>query len=80
MTLGVKLQTMNTQMKPMQFICGNIVFTEFSKLLSHMSHIVLRKLNKVIFSAIIQYEQCYNTLINEHSQRMNIICIVAYTT
>ena len=35
-TLGVKIQTMNTLMKPMQFICGNIVFSEFSKILSHL--------------------------------------------
>ena len=79
MTLGVKIQTMNTPMKPMQFICGNIVFSEFSKFLSHMSHIFLRKLIKVAFSAFFQYEQCYNTLIIENSQRMNRSCIVAYT-
>ena len=81
MTLGVKIQPMNTPMKPMQFICGNmIVFSEFSKFLSHMSHIFLRKIIKVTFSAIFQYEQCYNSLIIENSQRMNRSCIVAYTT
>ena len=81
MTLGVKTQTMNTPMKPMQFICGIIVFSEFSKFfLSHMSHIFLRKLIKVTFSAIFQYEQCYNTLFIENSQRMNRSCLVAHTT
>ena len=80
MTLGVKIQTMNTPMKPMQFICGNIVFSEISRFLSHKSHIFLRKLIKVTFSAIFQDEQCYNTLIIEGSRRMNRNCIVAYTT
>ena len=70
MTLGVKIQTIYTPMKPMQYICGNIVFSEFSKFLSHLSHIFLRKLIKVTFSAIFQYEQCYNTLIIENSQRI----------
>ena len=79
-TLGVKIQTIYTPMKPMQFICGNIVFSEYSKFLSHMSHIFLRILIQVTFSAIFQYEQCYNTLIIENSQRMNRSCIVAYTT
>ena len=79
-TLGVKIQTIYTPMKPLQFIFGNIVFSEFSKFLSHMSHIFLRKLIQVTFSAIFQYEQCYNTLIIENSQRMNRSCIVAYTT
>ena len=59
---------MNTPMKPMHFICGNIVFSVFSKFLSHMSHIFLRKLIKVTFSAIFQYEQCYNTLLIENSE------------
>ena len=68
---------MNSQMKPMQFICGNIVFSEFR---IHMSLIFLRKLNEVTFSGILQYEQCYNTLIIENSQRMNRSCIAAYTT
>ena len=54
-TLGVKIQIMNTPMKPIQFICGNIVFSEFSKFLSHMSHIFTEKI-KVIFLAIFQYE------------------------
>ena len=80
MILGVKIQIVNTPMKRMQFICGNIVFSEFSKILSHISHIFLRKLIKTKFSAIFQYEQCYNTLIIENSQRMNGSCIVAYTT
>ena len=40
------------KMKHTQFICGNIVFSEFSKFLSHMSHIFLGKLIKVTFSAI----------------------------
>ena len=79
-TLWVKIQTMNTQMKPMKFTCENIVFSEFGKFLSHMSHIFLRKLIKVTFSAIFQYEQCYNTLIIENARRMNRGCIVAYTT
>ena len=52
-TLGVKIQTMNTPMKPMQFICGNIVFSEFSKFLSHMSHIFLRKLK-------LHFQQFFN--------------------
>ena len=69
-----------TSMKPRQFICGNIVFSEFSEFLSHMSHIFLRKLIKVTFSAIFPYEQCYYTLMIENSQRMNRTCIVAYTT
>ena len=50
--LGVKIHIMNTPMKPMQFICGNNVFSEFSKCLSHMSHIFLRKLIKVTFLVI----------------------------
>ena len=79
MILGVKIQTMNTPMKPMQFICGNIVFSEFIKFLSHMSHISLRKLIKVTFSAIFHYEQCKNSLIIENSKRMNRCCIVANT-
>ena len=37
-TLGLKIKTMNTQMKPMQVICGNIVFSEFSKFLPHVSY------------------------------------------
>ena len=80
-TLGVEIQAMNTRMKPMQFICENIVFfSEFSKFISHMFHIFVRKLIKVSFSAIFQYEQCHNTLIIENSQIMNRSCIVAYTT
>ena len=75
-TLGVKFQTMNTPMTPMQFICGNIVYLEFSKVLSHMSPIFLTKLIKVTFSAIFQYEQCYNTLIIENSQRIKRIVLL----
>ena len=73
---GQTSKTMNTLMKPMQFICGIIVFSEFSKFLSHMSHIFLKKIVNVTFSATFQYELCYNTLIieklwqNEH----NVYC------
>ena len=74
MTSGVIIQTMNTPMKPMQFICGNIVFSEISKFVSHMSHIFLRKLITVSFSAIFQYEQCYkhsdNRKLSENEQKV----------
>ena len=80
MTLGVKIQTMNTLMKPMQFICGNIVFSEFSKILSRLHVLYFSEKIKATFSAIFQYEQCFNTLIIENSQRMNRSFIVAYTT
>ena len=81
MTLGVKIKTMNTPMKPMQIICGNIhlLFSEFSELSAHVSYFS-EKINQSYISAIFQYEQCYNTLIKENSQRMNRSCIVAYTT
>ena len=65
MTLGVKIHTMNLTMKPMQFICGNIVFSEFSKFLSHMSHEFSEKVIKLHCQLCFQYEQCYNTLITE---------------
>ena len=35
--MRIKIQTMNTLMKPMHFICGNIEFLDFSKFLSHMT-------------------------------------------
>ena len=55
---------MNTLMKPMQFICKNIEFLEFSKFSCHMYPIFLRKL--INFFAIFQYKQCYDTLIIEN--------------
>ena len=50
--IWVQNQTMNTLMKPIQFICGNIEFLEFSKFLSHMYYAFLRKLIKITVSAI----------------------------
>ena len=38
--------------EPMQSICGNIQFLEFSKILSHMYHNFLRKLIKISVSTI----------------------------
>ena len=49
---GAQNSNMNTLMKPIQFICGNLEFLEFSKILSHMYHIFLRKLIKITVSII----------------------------